>query len=126
MKVNGESGDVFGDSWKERIPELVRGYSPKNIWNMDETGCFWRALPEHGFGRKGSQCKGGKKAKQRFTIALFVNAVGGKEPAIIIWKSEKPRCFKSINVSQLPVKYFSQRKAWMDGEIMDKILAKLN
>ena len=63
MKINGESGDVAGEtitSWKERIPELLRGYSAENVWNIDETGCFWRALPEHGFGRKGSECKGGK------------------------------------------------------------------
>ena len=108
MKINGESGDVIlsGEtiaSWKERIPELLRGYSAENIWNLDETGCFWRTLPEHGFRKKGSQCKGGKKAKQRFTIALIANAAGGKESAIVIWKAEKPRCFKGIDVSKLPV-----------------------
>ena len=65
-------------SWKERLPELLEGYSAENIWNLDETGCFWHALPEHGFGKKRSQCKGGKKAKQRFTIALTANAAGGK------------------------------------------------
>ena len=49
MKINGESGDVSGltiDSWKKRIPELLQGYSAENIWNLDETGCFWHALPE--------------------------------------------------------------------------------
>ena len=63
MKINGELGDVAGEtitSWKERIPELLRGYSAENVWNLDETGCFWCALSEHGFGRKGSEYKGGK------------------------------------------------------------------
>ena len=58
MKVNGESGDVTGetvDSWKERIPELVWGYSEEDIQNLDETGCFWQALPEYGFGQKVSK-----------------------------------------------------------------------
>ena len=129
MKINGESGNVAGEtiaSWRERIPELLRGYSAENVWNLDETGCFWRALPEHGFGRKGSLCKGGKKAKQRFTIAFIANAAGGKESAIVIWKAEKPRCFKGIDVSKLPVKYFSQPNAWMTGEILDEVLTKLN
>ncbi len=48
FKICGESGDVQGvtiDSWKERLPELVRGYSKNVIWNMDETGLFVRALP---------------------------------------------------------------------------------
>ena len=64
MKISGESKEVRGetvDSWKERLPELLRGYSKKDIWNLDETACFWRALPEYGFAKRGSQCKGGKK-----------------------------------------------------------------
>ena len=87
MKICGQSGDVKGetiDSWKERIPELLQGYSRENIWNLDETACFWRALPEHGFGKRGSQCKGGKKAKQRVTICLIANADGEKEATIAI------------------------------------------
>ena len=87
MKVCGESGDVQGetiDSWKERLPEIVEGYDVEDIWNMDETGIFWKALPDSGFGRKGSQCKGGKKSKQRVTVAFFVSAAG-KEKPIFIW-----------------------------------------
>ena len=74
MSVSGESGDVSGEtvkSWKERLPELVQGYSKEDIWNMDETGCFWKALPDKGFGMKGKQCKGGKKSKQRVTVAFL-------------------------------------------------------
>ena len=64
MKINGESGDVSRetvDSWKELLPELVRGYSAENVWNLDETGCFWCALPEHGFGKKGFSVTEGKR-----------------------------------------------------------------
>ncbi len=92
------------DSSKEQLPEIFQGYDAKNL---DETGCFWKALPESGFARK---CHG-KKSKQRFTVALI------KEMPIVIWKSEKPRCFKGVNVHQLPVQYFNQKKAWMTGEI---------
>ena len=129
IKICGESADVSGEtveSWKERLPEILHGYSANNIWNLDETGCFWRALPEHGFGKKGSLCKGGKKAKQRFTITLVANAAGGKESAIVIWKAEKPRCFKGVDMSKLPVHYFSQSNAWMTGEILDSVLTRLN
>ena len=45
---------------------------------------------------------------------------------VVIWKSEKPRCFKGINKSQLSVSYFNQPKAWMSGDIMDQILSKIN
>ena len=56
-------------------------------------------------------------------MVLIVNADGEKEVSIVIWKSEKPRCF---NVSTLPVHYYSQSKAWMNSEILDKVLTKLN
>ena len=79
-----------------------------------------------GLGKKGSLCKGGKKAKQRFTITFIANAAGEKESAIVIWKAEKPRCFKGVDMSKLPVQYFSQPNAWMTGEILDKVLTRLN
>ena len=90
------------ESWKERLLELLQGYSSNNIYNLDETGCFWRALPESGFGIKGVKCHGGKKSKHRITVVLIVN------------------------MSTLPVHYYSQAKAWMNGEILGKVLTKLN
>lgn len=45
LTISGESGDVQGEtvySWKERLPEIQQ----ENIYNLDETGCFWRALPD--------------------------------------------------------------------------------
>ena len=129
VKVCGESGDVRGetiDSWKERLPEILEGYAKEDIWNMDETGVFWQALPDRGFGNKGQQCKGGKKSKQRVTIAFFVSAAGKKEKPVFIWKSESPRCLRRFDKSLLPVNYFSQNKAWMTGEIMEAVLTKLN
>ena len=88
---------VTVSSWKERLPEIVRGYDKKNIYNLDETGCFWRALPERGFVEKGKRCNGGKKHKLRLTIAFLVNASGEKEQPIVIWNSANPRCFRGFD-----------------------------
>ena len=129
LKVSGESADVWGetvDSWKERLPEIVEGYTKEDVWNMDETGVFWQALPDRGFGQKGKQCYGGKKSKKRITVAFFVSAAGTKEKPIVIWKSQTPRCLRKFDKSALPVHYFGQKKAWMTGEIMDAVLTKLN
>ena len=81
-----------------------------DIYNLDETGCFWRALPDKGFGEKGKKCKGAKKLKHRVTVAFLVSAAGEKEDPIVIWKSAKPRCFRGVLVSSLPVKYFHQKR----------------
>ena len=84
-------------------------------------------LPDSGFGQRGKQCHGGKQSKRRITIAFFVSASGKTElKPIVIWKSENPRCLKRFNKAALPVTYFSQKKAWMTGEILDTILTKVN
>ena len=73
------------------------------------------------------ECKGGKKRKHRFTVTFIVNAAGKSESkSIVIWKSANLRCFKGIKKSDLPVEYFSQPKAWMTGDILEKVLCKLN
>ena len=58
-------------SWVERLQELTEGYSLENIWNMDESGYFFKALPETDLVQKWKQTKGGKKEKHYFTIPFF-------------------------------------------------------
>ena len=131
-RIVGEAGDVSTEtitSWMERISELIEGYSLENIWNMDESGCFFKALPDKGLVEKGKQAKGGKKSKQRLTVAFFVNAAGEKvDQPIVIWKSKLPRCFKKLKDPSRPVDvhYFSNPKSWMTSEVMAAVLARFN
>ena len=40
----GESGDVDNaivDDWKQKLPSLLEGHNPKDVFNMDETGLFF-------------------------------------------------------------------------------------
>ena len=116
-------------SWMERLQQLTEGYSLEDIWNMDESGCFLKALPDAGLAQKRKQAKGGKKSKQRFTNAFFVSAAGQKiEEPIDIWKSKLPRYFKGLRDPSRPrnVHYFSNSKSWMTLEISETVLSKLN
>ena len=70
VRVCEESGDVHGetiDSWKERLHEILHDCTNEDVWNMDETGVFWQALPDRGFGSNRRQRKGGKKRKAWMT-----------------------------------------------------------
>lgn len=131
-QISGESLDVSTttiESWMERIKELCCGYDVKDIWNMDESGCFFKALPSKGLAEKGKKTKGGKKSKQRITVAFFVSANGEKVgKPIVIWRSKAPRCFRlpSATDKLAKVMYFSNPKSWMQVEIMEKILNNLN
>ena len=129
--VEGESGQVRSEtieSWMERVRVLCKGYKPEDIWNQDDTGCFFRALPEKSLAEEGRKCKGGKKSKLRMTVAFFVNAKGEKEEPIVIWKSQNPRCFKNLRDKLRPanIKYFANPKSWMNFEIMTKLLESLD
>ena len=131
-KVNGEAGEMAEytvNAWMERLMELTRGYELTDIWNMDETGCFFKALPEKGLAEKKSQARGGKKLKTMLNIAFFMNAAGEKAiKPLVVWRSKKPRCFKNIKSLSRPhgIYYYPSPKAWMTAEITTSILGKIN
>ena len=113
----------------EKIQELTERYSSENVWNMDEFGCFFKVLPDKGLVEKGKEAKGGKKSKQRFPVAFFVNAAGEKiDEPVVIWKSKKPRCFKRLSDKSRPadVHYFSNPKSWMTSDVMQAVLTRFN
>ena len=85
--VCGERGSVSSetvDGWKAKLPEILRGNDNQDIFNMDESGLFYRALPDKSFSIKGEQCTGGKRSKKRITVAFCVDAVGEFECPLVI------------------------------------------
>ena len=116
--ISGEAGGVREEivtSWQERLPNILSGYSPENIFNKDETGQFFRALPNRSLAEVSKQCTGGKKSKERVTCTFFV---GGREKSIAIGNRR--------DTSQLPGSYFRQPKTWMNFNILDDVLFTLN
>ena len=71
--------------------------------------------------KKGLSVKAGKSKTQNNSCPI-ANAACSKEAAVVIWKSAKPRCFKSVDTATLPMQYFSQTKAWITGEIFQSVL----
>jgi hypothetical protein len=64
---SGESKDVDGSVMSEHKPkllELISPYEPRNIYNTDETGLFFRALPTKSLVVKGEKCTGVKMSKK--------------------------------------------------------------
>eukprot|EP00794_Sanderia_malayensis_P014665 gene14665-16191_t len=128
-KVCGESADVAVDtvkSWKERLGSIISGYEMQDIWNLDETGLIYRALPDKSLFAKSKKCKGGKKSKERLTVALMTSATGEKKKPIVIGKYANPRCLKNVHREDLPCQYYSQKNAWMTSDILHKILSQFN
>jgi hypothetical protein len=93
------------------------GYSQDSVYNADESGLFWKALPRKSLvSCQEHAARGFKVSKERVTIMTCANAAGThKLPLLLIGKSKKPRCFK--NIKSLPVTYTAQKNAWMDSKL---------
>ena len=77
-----------------------RSFKPENIFNMDETGLYYRAMPTKGYisnveSRKITRGTKALKAKDRVTLLLCVNETGTyKIPPLLLGSAKKPRCFR--------------------------------
>jgi hypothetical protein len=88
----------------EKYRALAATYPPENVLNIDETGLFWKLFPSYIFVTEAGS--GGKKSKDRITVALTINATGtDKWEPWIIGKSKDPCCFTNINYRLLGIQY---------------------
>jgi DDE superfamily endonuclease/Tc5 transposase DNA-binding domain len=121
-KQHGEAASVNMEGAEDRMIELraiVAPYPSKDVYNMDETGLFWKATPDTTLATESQS--GTKKQKARISLANCSNADGSdKIPLWIIGVSKRPRCFARarINISSLNAHWRYNKKAWMTTVIM--------
>lgn len=126
--LSGESASVDktkADEWKQQLSEVVRGFKPEDIFNVDETGIFFKCLPTRTLAFKGEKCFGGKHSKERVTCLVGSNMTGSEKlKLLIIGKSKNPRCFQKIK--SLPVDYVANQRSWMTADLFTSWLLKLD
>ena len=119
--LHGEekSADLLAaNEWiKTEWPKIIAEYSPQDIYNADETGLYFHAMPEHTYLFKNETAKGFKTSKERVTVLCCVNMIEEKQGLLVIGKSKNPRCFKGVK--SLPVEYFSSANAWITNLIFN-------
>ena len=128
-KCHGEKMDAdvdAADQWRSTVlPELLQEYAPRDIYNADETGIYFRAVPDGTLSFTTDRLSGRKKAKEHVTALVCANMDGSdKRPLLIIGKSRMPCCFK--NVAQLPTPYMNSSNAWMTSTLFNKWLLDFN
>ena len=87
---------------------------------------FYRDTTCYTFHKKGDDCAGGKRSKERITLGLCASLEGEKITPLVIGKSRKPRCFINVNPDSLPVMYRNNAKAWMTGALYEEWLRTLD
>lgn len=127
--VSGESESVIPDTvtqWIDHVlPDIIKSYSPKDIFNADESGLFFRMMPDRTLHVRGEPCHGTKQSKERITVMFCANMDGSeKYPLTVVGKFANPRCFKGTK--SLPVNYVAQKRAWMDTELFYRWLREFD
>ena len=128
--LHGKSAEVSDeavDQWKEKLPAICAGYHPRDIFNCDETGVFFCALPQKYLTPNGAQTSGIKVSKDRFSMLVCANALGEKQQLWIISKAKKLHSFpKYISDLARHVTCRNNTKARITIEIFVEFLKKLN
>ncbi|CAG8810516.1 6386_t:CDS:2, partial [Gigaspora margarita] len=110
-KLHGEAASAPLESLpNERIKlqNLLSQYELEDIYNADETGLFYRMLPNQTLAKR--PVARSKQDKSRVTVLLAANATGShKLQPLVIGYSKKPRSFSGINLSQLPFRIQDQK-----------------
>ena len=106
------------------LPTLLSNDELKDVFNADEFALFYQCLPNKTYPFKGENCSGGRRSQVRLTGMAAGIATGEKLPIFVIGKSKRPRCFK--NLKSLPCQYTAQKKSWMDSEIFEDWVRKID
>ena len=114
QRQHGEASSVPASASEEMktVRTLCGEYNEEDIYNMDETGLFWRQAPHSGFATQPRP--GVRKDKSRITPAVCVNSTGSdKVPAWIIGLAKDPRSLRGLNIQALGCVWNSNKKSWM-------------
>lgn len=117
-----DSADMTAvQSGRQDLQRVLRDYDPEDIYNLDETGLFYRLGPNYTLATK--KVSGTKKSKDRITVALAANATGTtKIKPFVITKVQRPRCFGKSYNPECYVRYRHNAKAWMTADLFKEWL----
>lgn len=121
LKITGEklsSQPELVNPFTIELSETIKKFdlTEHQIYNADETGLYWKLLPDKTYVALSEKTAPGLKiAKQRITFLGCVNASGShKLTPLLIGKAKSPRAFKNFDN---PVIYRNTKNAWMTQEI---------
>lgn len=99
------------------IRELCGQYARDEIYNMSETGLFWRRGPSTGLLAESGP--GVKTDLSHITVVACTNCTGSDRlPVWIIGKTKQPTSLRGFNIKAMGGDYKSNGRAWMNSILM--------
>ena len=111
------------------IPTL-KGYSPSNIYNGDETALFYKSLPHRTYCHVDDKPAGSTKCKDRLTLLIITDMDGSDHRKLsVTGKAKNPCCLQKkykMTVNEMAVDWYASKNAWMTGGIHHGFVTKFN
>nr|XP_022910254.1 tigger transposable element-derived protein 1-like [Onthophagus taurus] len=131
IKIKDEiasADDVAAKEFPAKLAKIIEkgGYTPDQVWNADETGLFWKRMPNRTYVAKSQKTASGfKAAKDRVTFLFCSNASGDRMlKPLLVNRALKPRSMKGVNLDTLSVHWTANKKAWVTREIFNEWFVK--
>ncbi|XP_061682790.1 heterogeneous nuclear ribonucleoprotein U-like protein 1 isoform X1 [Syngnathoides biaculeatus] len=126
LSLHGEAAASMvqkADKYTETFMTIVKGggYKPEQVFNMDETGLYWKRVPSYSFITNeevgGSEFKA---QKERLCLIMCGNAAGHMIKPGLIYKYKNPRELKTKTKKLLPVYWMHSSKAFISKVLVCK------
>ncbi|KAM6435888.1 tigger transposable element-derived protein 1-like [Liasis olivaceus] len=99
----------------------AEGYVAQQVFNCDETGLFWKKMPNRTYiTQEEKALPGHKPMKDRLSLLLCANASGDlKIKLLLVYHSQTPRAFRehNVNKARLPVMWRANVRAWVTRQL---------
>lgn len=111
LSNNHPAVDPFVLTFQKKVNDM--DLVPEQIYNADESGLFWKLLPDKTLVRADEKTAPGRKvSKERITFLACANSAGNhKVKLFIIGKAKHPRAFRNCDLSKIV--YRGNKSAWM-------------
>ncbi|UYV70519.1 hypothetical protein LAZ67_7003393 [Cordylochernes scorpioides] len=118
FSADEDAANRFKDDFHKLMTD--KKYELFQIYNADETGVYWKSLPDNSQVKNANSASGHKQSKDRLSVLLCANAdASHKNVLAVVGKSKRPRAIKNI-IDRLPVHYYSSHKAWFNQSIFSE------
>ena len=97
--------------WEETtLPKILARYQLKDIFNVDEFGLFYEAMPSKSLHFRSKRCSGGKHSKMRLTGMAASNPFCEKIPMFVIGPVRDASSMFVTSISGIDLK---RKEGWM-------------
>lgn len=116
IHLHGEGGftETTAATFPVMLEKIVKegGYTAHQIFNIDETGLFWKRIPSRSFiAQDDARLERHISSKDRITVVLGTNCAGDvRLKPLLVYHLENPRALKGIVKSSLPVMWRANKK----------------